>query len=54
MLPGSKLSDLESSDLFTAFLAESLIPDSVLHSVKVLLLSLSGMFMLRWGSSSPK
>lgn len=54
MLPGSTLSDLESSDLFAAFLAESLMPDSVRHSVKDLLLSLFDRFMLRWGSSSHK
>lgn len=54
MLPGSTLSDLESSDLFAAFLAESLIPDSVRHGVKDLLLSLFDTFMLRWGSSSHK
>lgn len=54
VLPGSMLSDLESSDLFATFLAESLIPDSVRHSVKDLLLSLFDMFTLRWWSSSHK
>lgn len=52
VLPGSNC--LVWKAMTCLFLVELLIPDSVQHSVKDLLLSLFDMFMLRCGSPSHK